>query len=163
MTDNSPGEMDALRQDADHLRDVMLRISNLSRRQLAHILHAFALTTPQYFALMAITRHPDGCNMSALAEATHQVSATMTGIVDRLGERGLVERRPDPADRRSRRVFLTDRGRELLAAIDTTREAHSLAVIRQFTPDDRRTLIRLMTDYWHAIDSITDAAGPEKA
>jgi hypothetical protein len=35
--------------------------------------------------------------MSSLAEATHQVAATMTGVVDRLAERDLVERQADPA------------------------------------------------------------------
>lgn len=43
-------------------------------------------------------------------------SAGMTGRLDRLEERGLVERRPDPGDRRAVLVELTDKGRELVDA-----------------------------------------------
>ena len=71
----------------------------------------------------------------------------MTGIIDRLGERGLVERREDSADRRSRRVYLTESGANLLTAIDEQRQAHMLDILGHFSPEERQNLIRLMEQY----------------
>jgi DNA-binding MarR family transcriptional regulator len=47
-----------------------------------------------------------------ISEATAQPPSTLTGLLDRLERRGLVERRPNPEDRRSTLVLLTPRGRE---------------------------------------------------
>lgn len=138
---------DSLQADADALQHVMLQASQLARRNLMDILSTFNLTVPQYMALGVIRRTEGGCTMSALAEATHQVSATMTGIIDRLGERGLVERREDSADRRSRRVYLTESGANLLTAIDEQRQAHMLDILGHFSPEERQNLIRLMEQY----------------
>lgn len=49
-----------------------------------------------------------------LQEEAHASSGGVTYLVDRLEERGLVERRPDPDDRRARLVELTGRGREMM-------------------------------------------------
>ena len=51
--------------------------------------------------------------MNALAEQLHCDASNITGIVDRLEERALIERRPDPADRRVRRLAITAKGAEL--------------------------------------------------
>ena len=55
--------------------------------------------------------------MSALAEELHCDASNVTGIVDRLQERGLIERRPDPTDRRVRRLALTGGGERMRAEV----------------------------------------------
>ena len=50
-----------------------------------------------------------------LGERTQLDSATLTGIIDRLEGMGLVERRPNPADRRARLLSLTPEGKAVLA------------------------------------------------
>ena len=40
-------------------------------------------------------------------------SSTLTGIIDRMERNGYVERRPNPADRRSLMIYLTDKAQEL--------------------------------------------------
>ncbi|GAB4572388.1 MAG: MarR family transcriptional regulator [Anaerolineae bacterium] len=141
---------------AAELQQVMLQASSLARRHLMDVLTDFNLTVPQYYALVVVRRSAEGCSMSDLAEATHQVPATMTGIVERLAERGLVARRRDAADRRSRRVFLTDAGERLLAEIDHIRHTHMAAVLEQFPPDDRQALLGLMTRYLHALEAVAE-------
>jgi MarR family transcriptional regulator, organic hydroperoxide resistance regulator len=49
----------------------------------------------------------------ALAETMYCDASNVTGIVDRLEERGLIERRPDPGDRRVKRLAITDQGAKL--------------------------------------------------
>jgi DNA-binding MarR family transcriptional regulator len=53
---------------------------------------------------------PDGITVSELAELAWVRKQTMAQAVDQLERTGYVERRPNPADRRSRLVFLTERG-----------------------------------------------------
>lgn len=59
-------------------------------------------------------------SMSALAERLSCDASYVTGLADRLEEQGLVERMPDPSDRRVRQLGLTDRG----AAMRRTLERH---------------------------------------
>ena len=53
---------------------------------------------------------PDGISISGLAELARVRKQTMAEAVEQLERMGYVERRPNPLDRRSRLVFLTDRG-----------------------------------------------------
>jgi DNA-binding MarR family transcriptional regulator len=70
------------------------------------------LTPPQYFVLTLLWEE-DGRPLKDLAAAAHSSRATMTGIVDTLEGKGLVTREPNPADRRSLLVKLTQEGRLL--------------------------------------------------
>lgn len=76
----------------------------------------FALSPPQLFALRSL--EPDEpAPMSRLAGVLRCDASNVTGIVDRLEDRGLVERRPAPHDRRIKHLVLTDAGVELRARI----------------------------------------------
>jgi DNA-binding MarR family transcriptional regulator len=66
-------------------------------------------------ALLWLTEGP--LSLSGLAEATGVDAPYATLIVDTLEERGLVERRPDPADRRRKLVSLTPEGKEAVARV----------------------------------------------
>jgi DNA-binding MarR family transcriptional regulator len=66
-------------------------------------------------SLMWLTEGP--LSLSGLAEATGVDAPYATLIVDSLEERGLVERQPDPGDRRRKLVTLTPAGRDAVAAI----------------------------------------------
>ena len=80
---------------------------------MKHRLHAvvaeFGLSPPMAHALRQLD--PDRpLPMRELARGLHCDASTVTGIVDRLEATGLVERRPDPTDRRVRAVVITRRG-----------------------------------------------------
>lgn len=66
----------------------------------------YGLTQTQFFMLIALYEE-EGASLTALAEKTHLDRPTVTGLVDRLERDGWAERRADPEDRRSYRVFLT--------------------------------------------------------
>lgn len=53
----------------------------------------------------------DGALIGEAAEALDLAPSAMTGLIDRMTRAGLVERRPDPADGRALRLYLTDKGR----------------------------------------------------
>lgn len=56
---------------------------------------------------------PDGIRMKGLAKNAALSTSGLTSLVDRLEKRGLVQRNPDPQDRRATRITLTDQGLEL--------------------------------------------------
>jgi DNA-binding MarR family transcriptional regulator len=78
------------------------------RRELSD----YAITPPQ-FALLAFLWRRDGLSQTELSERTEVDRTTISGLVDRLEKTGLVERRPNPSDRRACLVNLTQAGKAL--------------------------------------------------
>jgi DNA-binding MarR family transcriptional regulator len=69
---------------------------------------------PKEFLLMRFVAASEGQSQQALAERLAVPASRMVALVDRLEEAGLVERRPDPEDRRVRGLHLTRKGRGVL-------------------------------------------------
>jgi DNA-binding MarR family transcriptional regulator len=74
------------------------------------------VTPVQYAALTAIEKAP-GIDQRTLARTIGFDTSTITGVIDRLESRGLMQRDASPGDRRVRLLTLTDSGRELLLAV----------------------------------------------
>lgn len=69
---------------------------------------------------------------------------TLVRQVDRMQEAGWIERRPDPTDRRARRLFLTDKARPVLGRIwDVATETQD-QVLAALSPDEAEQLIELL-------------------
>ena len=73
----------------------------------------FGVTRAQWAVLVRLDRF-EGLKQSELAEMLDLQPITLTRLLDRLGDSGLIERRPDPHDRRVNRLFLTPAARPLL-------------------------------------------------
>jgi len=65
---------------------------------------------PAYLGSLMSLWHEDGLKMIDLGRKAGLEPSTMTGLLDRMERDGLVERRPDPADRRVLKIFLTGAG-----------------------------------------------------
>ncbi len=87
--------------------------ARLMRRDFERRARALGLTRAQWAAI-AHLRRQEGCNQSTLADLLDVEPITLARLLDRMEASGLVERRPDPADRRARLVFLTDRAKPLI-------------------------------------------------
>ncbi|HEU5156453.1 MAG TPA: MarR family transcriptional regulator [Streptosporangiaceae bacterium] len=93
---------------------------------------------------------PDGITVSGLAELARVRKQTMAQAVEQLEQMGYVERRPNPRDRRSRLVYLTERG----AAVKPVTHATAARVEERWaelmSPEElealRATLLRLLTE-----------------
>lgn len=79
-----------------------------------------------------------------LAEFLRLDPSQVVSLVDELQSRGLVERRPDPADRRANVVVATDAGRELSARARDTARAAEERVHAQLAGDEREVLAGLL-------------------
>jgi DNA-binding MarR family transcriptional regulator len=91
-------------------------------------LEMFELTVAQYDALHLLGLE-EGQRMGELSERLLSDNSKMTRIIDYLSEKGWVERRPDPTDRRAWCVYLTDAGAEQR---EKATEAHQDYLKEQF-------------------------------
>ena len=69
---------------------------------------------------------------------------TLVRQIDRMQEAGWIERRPDPADRRARRLFLTDKARPILGRIWDVASETQDQVLAALSPDEAEQLIDLL-------------------
>lgn len=103
--------------DSTSAAAVWRRIGTLvdaERDRVQQIACAFELSVPQLVALRELD--PDAPQpMNRLACAMTCDNSNVTGLINRLEKRGLVERRADPNDRRVRVLALTDEGRQVRA------------------------------------------------
>jgi DNA-binding MarR family transcriptional regulator len=96
--------------------------------------------TPVQFALLNLLWTEDGLSGVDLSLRLQLDSATITGVIDRLTHLGLIERRPDPCDRRVNRVHLTAQGRTLQAPLSHAIEQLNAEFFGKFSPVDARRL-----------------------
>lgn len=73
----------------------------------------FGMTRAQWAVLVRLER-AEGLKQNELADMLDIQPITLTRLVDRLCESGLIERRPDPNDRRAKRLYLTPAARPLI-------------------------------------------------
>ncbi|MCL5998347.1 MAG: MarR family transcriptional regulator [Chloroflexi bacterium] len=119
-------------------------------KSLSEKLMQYDLTVAQYLSMDALHHKGDECSMSELADRIHQSSATMTGIVDRLVEKGWVTRRRSEEDRRAVFVALTPDGQNILNRVTSERHEFVRNTISKIPATDVETFINLMKRYMQA-------------
>jgi DNA-binding MarR family transcriptional regulator len=99
---------------------------------------------PREFALLRTVATDEGVTQQALSERMGVVPSRMVAFIDSLEDRGLVERRQIPHDRRVRALFLTTNGRNLLARAFTVAVEHEQDLTGELSADDREQLLDLL-------------------
>lgn len=100
----------------DSLGFLLADASRLMRRAFENRMANHGLTLAQARALVHVSRH-EGVRQVDLAELLEIQPISLTRLIDQLAEAGLVERRPEPADRRAYQIHLTAAAAEPLATI----------------------------------------------
>lgn len=118
----------------------------LSRRLRAMAQAALAEwdVTPSQARALAVLRRGGSQRLGELADRLRIVPRSATEVVDALAERGLVERRPDPADRRATLVALTAEGERVATAIRAARTSGASSLFARLSDADRAELARLL-------------------
>lgn len=88
-------------------------VARLLRTVADHAVRPWGMTRAQW-AVLARLERSEGLKQSELADMLDLQPITLTRLIDRLCENGLIERRPDPTDRRAKRLFLTPAARPVL-------------------------------------------------
>jgi DNA-binding MarR family transcriptional regulator len=125
------------------LDDLLMRAARTLRRRWRAVLAPWDLSPHQARALGVVGRR-DGVRLSDLADSLHIAPRSATEVADGLQERGLIERTPDPGDRRAVLVRPTDEGRRIRAEIDAARSADAAVLFARLPAADRAELARLL-------------------
>jgi DNA-binding MarR family transcriptional regulator len=88
----------------------------------------FGMTLARFDYLAQLHRHTGGLRMSALSRYLMVTGGNVTGLTDELEKEGLVERQPEPDDRRSYRVSLTPKGHQVFEAIASVHEGWVVSI-----------------------------------
>ena len=115
-----------------------------------------------YQVLAAAAREEPGSQLR-LAQHLGVDRTVMTYLLDSLAEAGLVERRPDPADRRARRIVATTRGRSLLDGLGAQLRAAEDQLLAGLDEADRQAFRALLQRVAVHAATALDAAGPDPA
>jgi DNA-binding MarR family transcriptional regulator len=99
---------------------------------------------PPLFRILNLIDAAEGRSQQAIGEAIQIPPSRMVALVDELEARGLVERRPDPGDRRVRALYLTRKGRNSLSRGRELATAHEEELTRGMSEADRMRLIKLL-------------------
>lgn len=98
--------------------------------------------SPGLFGILVIVEANPGLTQQALANAAHLDRSTMVTVLDKLEDRGLVERRA--ADRRSNGLFLTAGGSALLRGLKRKVAQHERRIVKNLNARERTQLVALL-------------------
>jgi DNA-binding MarR family transcriptional regulator len=173
--DRIVAQWNEVRPDLDasptHTLQRITRLSLLQAASFARVFAAYGVSFGEYLVLAALRRAgpPYRMNPTRLFNSVILSSGAMTNRLDGLEEMGLVERLPDPADRRGRLVGLTDKGRELVdnAVVDhLENEQRLLSGLDAVERERLAALLRklLLSEPFRTLDPTTEEpARPRRA
>ncbi|MAZ17604.1 MAG: MarR family transcriptional regulator [Ahrensia sp.] len=140
------------------------RACHLVQQELARQLKPLDLKTPHLDIMVNLVRHP-GMSQQDLANKLFVGRSNMTMLLPQMEKRGLVERRPDPEDKRALRLFLTEEGRALAEKAIAVQSAIVDDIMSLSTPeeceqvgDSMRRIVGHLVDRHSGDADLTEAA-----
>jgi MarR family transcriptional regulator, transcriptional regulator for hemolysin len=127
-------------------REIAFTIMDVARLQKTFAdqrARQYGMTRAQWAVLFRLDRS-EGLKQSELAELLDLQPISLTRLLDRLAENGLIERRPDPNDRRANRLFLTPAARPLLERLTKLGEGMMETVLEGFDDKAVERLLRYL-------------------
>ena len=118
--------------------------ARLMRKDFERRTRSLGLTRAQWQTLFHLARN-EGCNQATLADLLDVEPITLARTIDRLELSGLVERRPDPGDRRARLLFLGERAHPLLEQLRALGAETREIALAGISDDERTLLMTLLT------------------
>ncbi|GAW93353.1 MarR family winged helix-turn-helix transcriptional regulator [Calderihabitans maritimus] len=114
-------------------------VYRLFREELA----PFGVTPAQYGVLNCLW-NKDQQTPKQISETLHLDGSTLTGVLDRMEQKGLVRRIPDPHDRRTVRIALTSKGQELKRPLEQAIVRANNKVLENLSEEEVRQIKRLL-------------------
>jgi MarR family transcriptional regulator, organic hydroperoxide resistance regulator len=128
----------------DDRRDLAAMFAPLTRALIVGeepVLHAHDISMWGYIVLTALVEQPVR-TQAALAQAINADKSRIIGVLDDLQQRGLIQRQPDPADRRVHLLSLTPAGDRLRRSVEAAIRRSEEEVLAGLPPADREAFLR---------------------
>ena len=146
----------------DRFKNVGYLLKDVSRRYVARFeRHAeeVSLTLMQCKVLLHLSRN-EGASQVRLCDLTDIEPMMMVRILDRMEADKLLERRPDPADRRARRLYLTRKATPILDEIDRIMEVTRNEVFAGVSKADREAFLKVLEHVHQNVCALEAATAP---
>ena len=136
------------------------RVAARLAKQVERALAEVDLSLAQFRLIANLSEGPSAA--SALAERLIVSRPSVTALADGLVERGLVERRPEPGDRRSVIHVLTDKGARVVGEADAAIDRRLAAVASELADTERKRAFGGLRAWEKALDQTRDRALRDK-
>ena len=136
----------------------LVESSRLLRNHIDHRAKSKGTTRAQWIVLFRL-RAQEGLSQVDLADVLELQPISLVRLLDRLVEHGLLERRHDPKDRRANRLYLTERGRQLVDDLDSLRDAIASDVLQDVSTETIRTSLTMLRGIKDRIKALSDTNG----
>ena len=136
----------------------LVESSRLLRNYIDHRAKERGTTRAQWIVLFRL-RQQEGLSQVDLAEVLELQPISLVRLLDRLVEHELLERRHDPKDRRANRLFLTEKGRQLVDDLDSLREAIATDVLEKVSEEAIKTSLATLCELKDRIKELSDPSG----
>jgi len=143
---------------ANYRRDLRLGylihdVSRLRRTAFDQLVKPHGVTRAQWWVIAFLARQ-DGASQTQLANILDIGKAGLGSLLDRLEAGHWVERRPDPIDRRTKRIFLTRKSSRLLQWMRSVERSFNDQILNDLSPEERSELIGLLSKLKDALTAM---------
>lgn len=122
---------------------LLRHVSFIIKKRGRDILKNFDITTPQFLALQVLRDEP-GITMGELCEKLFLAYSTATDLVDRMEKNGYVNRQRDLEDRRVIRLFITEKGEEIIHEVILARRRYVEQILKELSAEEIEQLATLL-------------------
>lgn len=143
----------------------LIETSRLLRNHIDQRAKERGTTRAQWIVLFRL-RQQEGLTQVDLADVLELQPISLVRLLDRLVDHKLLERKPDPNDRRANRLFLTPKGRQLVDELDSLRDAIAADVLRDIPENAVESTLQTLVEMKERIKTgpeLPKEADPPKA
>lgn len=134
----------AARQRDVRLGFLIHDVSRMRRRAFDQFMQPFGITRAQWWVVAHLSRH-DGMMQTQLADMLDVGKASLGTVIDRLETGGFVERRPDPVDRRAKRLYMTRKAHQLIDKMQHAERSYDAHILAELSHGERDELVRMLS------------------
>jgi len=134
----------------------LVESSRILRNYIDHRAKQRGTTRAQWVVLFRL-RAQEGLSQVDLADVLELQPISLVRLLDRLVEQGLVERRPDPNDRRANRLYLSAAGRKFVDELDSVRDAIAADVLQHMSDEAVATSLATVRELKERIKALSEA------
>jgi DNA-binding MarR family transcriptional regulator len=100
---------------------------------------------PSHAGVMRLLSQSEGISQRQLCTKLSMVPSRLVILLDELQDRGIIERRDDPSDRRSYSLYLTEKGKAVLESVKKIAKEHNESICEGLNTRERKTLAELLS------------------
>jgi len=133
-------------------------VSRIRKKVVDKAVAPMGITRSQFWVLVNIARYNnEGMAQTELARLMSVGKVSLGGLIDRMEANGILERLPDPVDRRAKKVFMTPKGQDLLHDLQEVAEDINKQIMKGITKEQNKMLDGMLKTMKHNLLQLDEA------